>query len=245
MKNDLNFGASKKQRLFISSERKVSVFLWDLYGKMKNVDLHLDFFCSIYIYWTCWKSQAFDSSIRVSTGKIDEVLKAPSSRSQHHHLSAQDLTVRLGVCTRQGHSACIRDHFGPTCCPLDPQGEGSWNPCVFPKVFFWGAQRRGVKKYGVFHLFPVKPFGESSRIIWWIFTTRPPPRPKQKNASGCGWISMVGWKIPMEISDSAFQPANRGRGRDSKWCYEKQTTEIRILGGTIGNLFWLVVRFLL
>lgn len=29
---------------------------------------------------------------------------------------AQDLTVRLGVCTKQGHSACIRDHFGPTCC---------------------------------------------------------------------------------------------------------------------------------
>lgn len=29
---------------------------------------------------------------------------------------AQDLTVRLGVCTGQGHSACIRDHFGPRCC---------------------------------------------------------------------------------------------------------------------------------
>ncbi|CAJ1434940.1 unnamed protein product [Effrenium voratum] len=29
---------------------------------------------------------------------------------------AQDLTVRLGVCTKQGHSACIRDHFGPRWC---------------------------------------------------------------------------------------------------------------------------------
>lgn len=29
---------------------------------------------------------------------------------------AQDLTVRLGVCTGQGHSACIRDHFGPRSC---------------------------------------------------------------------------------------------------------------------------------
>eukprot|EP00931_Biecheleriopsis_adriatica_P117646 TRINITY_DN93146_c0_g1_i1.p1 TRINITY_DN93146_c0_g1~~TRINITY_DN93146_c0_g1_i1.p1 ORF type:complete len:440 (+),score=72.84 TRINITY_DN93146_c0_g1_i1:96-1415(+) len=25
---------------------------------------------------------------------------------------AQDLTVRLGICTQQGHAACIRDHFG-------------------------------------------------------------------------------------------------------------------------------------
>ncbi|CAE7183353.1 unnamed protein product, partial [Symbiodinium pilosum] len=31
---------------------------------------------------------------------------------------AQDLTVRLGVCTQQGHSACIRDHFGRGWCWL-------------------------------------------------------------------------------------------------------------------------------
>ena len=34
-------------------------------------------------------------------------------------IHGEDLTVRLGVCTKQGHSACIRDHFGPTCCSLD------------------------------------------------------------------------------------------------------------------------------
>ncbi|CAK9085686.1 unnamed protein product [Durusdinium trenchii] len=29
---------------------------------------------------------------------------------------AQDLTVRLGICTGKGHSACIREHFGPRWC---------------------------------------------------------------------------------------------------------------------------------
>jgi hypothetical protein len=95
---------------------------------------------------------------------------------------AQDLTVRLGVCTGQGHSACIRDHFGPRCCRWAEKSP------VAGAMDLWGLKVRCVRfqkwnengKFGAKTCSPHTVLNETKRRLqertsfsWPITTTQP------------------------------------------------------------------------